>query len=95
MVAVGNSRRRAEQRKKPRRQFNYNAKILADKKGPSCACSISDVSETGARIVLERDIELPSYFILLLTPRGDARRRCRVVWRTELTVGVEFTQRRA
>jgi methyl-accepting chemotaxis protein len=90
MVVVGNFRNRAELRKKPRRHFNYNARILTDKEGTMLPCSISDVSETGARITLESDSELPEQFMLLLTPTGKARRRCRVVWRTGTTVGVEF-----
>jgi PilZ domain len=90
MVAAGNNRRRVELRKKPRRQFHYSARILTDKKGPPRACSIIDVSETGARLELASNEELPERFMLLLTKAGDARRRCRVVWRTGSAVGVEF-----
>jgi len=95
MVVVGNHRTRAELRKKPRRQFHYNAKIIAGKKTPSIACSISDISEIGARLVLDHDGELPETFMLLLTATGRARRYCRVVWRTGLTIGVEFPQARS
>jgi len=94
MVVVGNYRNRAELRKKPRRQFHYNARILTDKKTPSISCSISDISESGARLTLERDEELPETFMLLLTANGGARRHCRVVWRTGLTLGVEFPDHR-
>ncbi len=90
MVVVGNYRTRAELRRKPRRQFHYSARILTDKNAPPLTCSISDVSETGARIVLEQDEDLPDRFVLLLTASGDARRICRVVWRTGSTLGVEF-----
>jgi len=93
MVVVGNFRNRAELRKKPRRQFHYNAKILIDKKTPPIACTIVDISESGARLSLERDEELPQTFVLLLTVNGGARRHCRVVWRTGLTVGVAFPDR--
>jgi hypothetical protein len=51
---------------------------------------MSDVSHTGARVVLENDEPLPDRFILLLTRNGVARRRCRVVWRTGVSLGVEF-----
>jgi len=91
MVAVGSDyRNRSELRKKPRRAFRYNAKILTDRKGTMLACSISDISESGARIVLESDTPLPERVVLLLTPSGDARRHCRVIWRDGTTVGVEF-----
>jgi PilZ domain len=93
MVVVGsNFRNRTELRKKPRRSFHYSARILTDKVGTVVSCSIADISETGARIVLEDDCELPEEFVLLLTPTGDARRRCNVVWRTGTTVGVAFPE---
>jgi hypothetical protein len=90
MVGVGNSRNRAEQRKKPRRHFNYGAVVIIDRKGTFVPCSLSDISENGARIAFESEVELPEHFILLLTPAGDARRRCRVVWQKGTTVGVSF-----
>jgi hypothetical protein len=95
MVVTGNFRNRAELRKNPRRQFHYTARIMADKNTPLIACSISDISESGARLALEVDGELPDTFILLLTPNGGARRHCRVVWRDGTSVGVEFPEARS
>jgi hypothetical protein len=92
MVVTGNYRNRAELRKKPRRHFHYNARIFSDKDTPPITCSISDISQTGARIALESDEKLPDTFMLLLTPNGDARRHCRVIWRDGLSVGVEFPE---
>lgn len=90
MVAVdGSYRTQAELRKKPRRPLHYRARILLSKKGQPRSCNIEDISETGARIVLQKDEELPDRFLLLFTPRGVAR-VCRQVWRDDLTVGVEF-----
>jgi hypothetical protein len=40
---AGNSRNRAEARKKPRQQFHYTARILTDNKSPLIVCSISDI----------------------------------------------------
>jgi hypothetical protein len=90
MVVVGNFRNRAELRRKPRRQFHYNASVLLDGKSPPQRCAIADISATGARIVLEAECELPERFLLLLTPSGEARRHCRLVWRDGLAAGVEF-----
>lgn len=90
MAAVGYRRSRAELRKKPRRQFHYQAKILTSETGPAHQCAIADISETGARLVLQADEELPKRFMLLLSPRGEPRRVCRLVWRDGVTVGVEF-----
>ena len=90
MVMTGNYRSRAELRKKPRRPFHYAAKILVDGTTPPQKCTIADVSQTGARIVLEADNELPDRFVLVFARDGTPRRRCRVVWRNGTTVGVEF-----
>jgi hypothetical protein len=90
MVVVGNFRNQAELRRKPRRHFHYNASVLIDATSSPRPCSISDISETGARIMLESECELPERFILLLTPSGEARRHCRLVWRSGLSAGVEF-----
>src|SRR5580698_2372520 len=50
MVVVGNFRNRAELRKKPRRQFHYNAGILIQGEKSPYPCAIADISETGARL---------------------------------------------
>jgi hypothetical protein len=91
MVMTGNYRNRAELRKKPRQPFHYAAKILIDGTTPPQNCTISDVSDTGARIVLDVNNELPDRFMLLLSHNGSPRRRCRVVWRNGASLGVEFS----
>ena len=78
-----------EQRRKPRRPLRYRARILFSKNGQPRSCNIADISESGARIVLQRDEELPDRFLLILSPRSAAR-VCREVWRDDLTIGVEF-----
>jgi hypothetical protein len=89
-MAIGNNRNRPELRRKPRRQFHYNASVLLERGGSPCPYEIADISETGARLVLEGDFDLPDRFVLLLTRTGEARRSCRLVWRDGLTVGVQF-----
>jgi PilZ domain len=81
---------RSELRVKSRRQFHYNASVLIDGTSSPLPCAIADISQTGARLVLAKECELPERFILLLTPRGEARRLCRLVWRNGLAAGVEF-----
>ena len=90
MAAVGDKRTQPELRKAPRRQFHYNACVLIQDKRQRYPCHIADISDSGARIVLESECELPEHFILLLSRRGDARRRCRLVWREGLILGVAF-----
>ncbi|MBV1698250.1 MAG: PilZ domain-containing protein [Hyphomicrobiales bacterium] len=77
-------------RKRRRRPFNYAAKVVVDQ-SEQRPCTISDVSQTGARVVLEKDEPLPDRFLLLLSRNGGPQRRCRIVWRTGVSVGVEFT----
>ncbi len=93
MGEVGKSRGTIDLRKKPRRQFHYNASLLTEGQRTPSACAIADISETGARIVLESERELPDHFVLLLSRTGSARRLCRLVWRDGLMVGVEFANR--
>jgi hypothetical protein len=51
-------------------------------------CAILDVSDRGARLELSTPKELPSDFVLKLTEGN--RRQCKVVWRDENRVGIEF-----
>ena len=90
MVVIGNYRSRTELRKSPRRQFHYNATIIVEGDEQPHPCAIVDVSNTGARLQLEDDGELPEHFLLLLTKGGEARRRCNLIWRDGLVVGVRF-----
>jgi len=89
MVISGNYRSGAELRKRPRRQFHYTAEIVIDQSEPRLY-TISDVSHTGARVVLEKDEPLPDRFTLLLSRNGEAQRRCCIVWRTGASIGVKF-----
>ncbi len=51
-------------------------------------CAILDVSDRGARLELSTIEGLPTLFSLRLTEGN--RRDCKVVWRDENIVGVEF-----
>ena len=89
MVAVGTSRAKAELRKHARKPFHWRATIVAGAEQPR-PCMVTDVSESGARLKLDKSAELPDKFILLLTTSGAARRMCRVVWRSKKEAGVKF-----
>jgi hypothetical protein len=52
-------------------------------------CVLVDISNSGTKIAGIRAHTIPDEF-RLRTPLGD-RRSCRVVWRTEDTLGVQFT----
>ncbi len=90
MVIIGNYRTQAELRKKPRRPFPYNARIVTAKDRPLVACCIADISQGGARLWLAHDEDLPPVFTLLVTPKGDTRRFCQILRRDGTTLGVRF-----
>jgi hypothetical protein len=90
MVVIGNFRSRTELRKSPRRQFHYNATIVIEGSKQPYPCAVVDISDTGGRLQLGDDRELPGHFLLLLTKDGKARRHCKIVWRNGLLIGVEF-----
>jgi PilZ domain len=77
-------------RKKERRPFRMIARISIDSNTTLIPCTLSDISEIGARVLLEDDQgDLPIIFRLILAP-GGPRRECRVIWRDGITVGVAF-----
>lgn len=90
MVMSENSRSRAEQRKHRRQPLRYSAKIMMDGEEPARACTSSDVSQSDGCLVLDKDGELLDRFVLLLSANGGAQRRCRVIWRDGMTIGVKF-----
>jgi hypothetical protein len=55
-------------------------------------CVLWDMSETGARLSAARSNFLPAGFKLLLTKDRRSQRYCRVVWRTDGQLGVQFIQ---
>ena len=89
MVVLGNFRDKSELRRSKRKALRYTANILTNKDGSTCPCTISDISETGARLLLYDDCELPDTFVLLLTSNGKAQRFCNLVWRDGKTIGVK------
>ncbi len=79
-----------EKRRSIRRPMRYTAWIGLGEGSPLRGCIVSDVSETGARLDVEQPEVLPEVFNLLLSGRGGIYRRCRIVWRSQNQVGVQF-----
>jgi len=71
----------AEKRKNFRRSISYPAFIDLGDGSPS---------QEGALLAVAEPDGVPDEFILALSSDGAARRRCRVAWRTENQIGVEF-----
>jgi hypothetical protein len=82
----------AENRGSRRQVFHYNARIAAEPNAPQVKCMITDISKTGAHLVLERDEPLAADFLLLFTPQGWPRRNCSLAWRKGREIGVRFRE---
>lgn len=89
MATASTSRSKADLRKHARKQFHWQAKIIAANDAPQ-SCTVTDVSQSGARLKVAKPNELPEKFVLLLTSSGNARRVCRVIWRSKKDAGVKF-----
>jgi len=89
MANAGSFRTKAELRKHARKPLHWRATIIAGAEPPR-SCMVTDVSESGARLKLDRPGELPEKIVLLLTKSGAARRMCRVIWRSKKDAGVKF-----
>ena len=78
-----------DNRRSRRRTMRYHAILIL---APDALrdCTLSDISETGARITVEAAEELPDRFTLLLSGNGAPQRTCRVVWRQPDQIGVDF-----
>lgn len=53
-------------------------------------CRLIDISENGARLVVENIENTPDSFNLLLSRFGRPNYRCSVVWKRDKEIGVEF-----
>jgi len=67
--------------------MSSNAKIIVGPKSPPIACTLVDYSAGGACLQLFPMVALPDRFELLY---GTVRKRCRIVWRRGIRIGVAF-----
>jgi len=58
--------------------------------GEAIACTVRNVSETGAAIEVVTPLYIPDRFTLVI-PSEESRRPCRIVWRKEGRIGIAFT----
>jgi hypothetical protein len=75
-----------------RRPLRYAAWVAFDNE-QTHGCTLSDVSDSGARLEVDDSSAVPDHFLLWLSGNGAARRKCRVVWRTPRQIGVAFEKR--
>lgn len=79
--------------RKPRHTTRHDAWMLLDGGFAKRNCTILDLSAGGARVKLADREPLGSRLSLALT--GDVRKvtHCRVIWRKDTILGVEFLER--
>jgi hypothetical protein len=84
---------RRERRKSFRVDWNSPATIHDSERHLARPCILSNFSNGGAQITGARASTIPDEFMLQITRDDGRTRKCRVLWRTDDTVGVEFTDR--
>jgi hypothetical protein len=79
-----------ERRKKRRQGRRRSAWISYGEKPDLMLCVLWDLSEGGARIAPTNSKILPDLFTLYLSKDRSSRHFCRVAWRNERHIGVQF-----
>jgi len=82
-----------KENRKPRHSTQRHAWVLLDGGFAKRNCTILNVSSGGALIKLTEDGSIGNNLSLALT--GDVRKvtRCRLIWRKDAVIGVEFIER--
>lgn len=83
----------SNRRKAVRRAIGYGAKIVAIDGSWERDCRVVDVSDSGAKLTIQEQSDLPKDFILALSTDGRATRQCHVMWVKDSEIGVVFERR--
>ena len=78
-----------DKRRAPRRRVLKGAKISFHHLGTSTDCTIRNLSDTGACLLVASPVGIPDDFDLVLGD-GGATKHCRVEWRSGNKIGVSF-----
>jgi len=81
---------RSDKRRQRRRAVYTRMRVAVEGSSDFIDCTMTDLSAGGARLELRKGIQLPDYFVLVLSHDGRLRRQCSVAWRTSTSIGVEF-----
>jgi hypothetical protein len=81
-----------EQRRSNRENVQMPAWIELSAGSEATYCTVLDMSAEGARIALPVAAELPEEFRLLFSRDGRDGRRCRLIWRLEDQIGVNYLE---
>ena len=77
----------SEKRIISRRRVLKTASIIIGDKAPKIACTVRNISETGAALQVSTTFGIPQTFEIVL---DGVRRRCRAQWRTDTKIGITF-----
>jgi PilZ domain len=94
VISCGSCNRRiilagSERRQHIRRTVRYPAWIAVQSE-KYLDCELSDISMGGAKIKVKGETVIPDRFVLAFNPQGTPNRACRVVWRKEEHLGLQF-----
>jgi PilZ domain len=78
-------------RRESREEMGHRAWLDTGEGGPLVACTLVDISQSGAKLAFDAADRIPDRFCLRLTRYGQKRFSCRTVWRSSNALGVTFT----
>ncbi len=78
---------RLYKRVRPAGLMSSKAKIITSPKSPAVDCTLVDYSAGGACLELFPMVTLPDRLELIY---GSVRKKCRIVWRRGIRIGVTF-----
>ena len=81
---------RQDHRNAPRLRTLKGATIVLDNGNCTLGCTLRNLSETGALLLVGSMTVLPSQFNLIIN-NSKEQRLCRIAWRDDTRVGVSFT----
>jgi hypothetical protein len=92
--AEGNADPQPDDRRRDQREALAAPATIYDKDGSFLfPCTIRDLSKSGGRLELFKEVILPRYVLLSLLPDGGGRRLCSKVWQLALVAGVRFVEK--
>ena len=80
----------SDKRKHRRRSLSRQATLRGSDGSEIAGCTVNDISDGGAKVILDRPARLPATFALWLKDDGSVLRECKLVWREGDVLGVEF-----
>ena len=82
----------SKKREVRRRRHFISAWITVEGSFVNRECQLIDVSETGAKIILDWGTNLPTRFLLKRIPNSARNTVCNVMWRRGRMLGIKFVR---